>query len=70
MSDQARDKTVGFVGLGMMGMPMARNILKAGFPLAAGDIAPEKTAEIAAKDAVNDDLYSQPCRPAAVPMER
>ncbi|MDE3103523.1 MAG: NAD(P)-dependent oxidoreductase [Chloroflexota bacterium] len=26
---------VGFVGLGIMGLPMARNLLKAGFPLAA-----------------------------------
>jgi 2-hydroxy-3-oxopropionate reductase len=26
-------KTIGFIGLGIMGKPMARNILKAGFPL-------------------------------------
>ncbi len=25
---------VGFVGLGIMGLPMARNLLRAGFPLA------------------------------------
>ena len=27
------DPTVGFIGLGIMGKPMARNLLKAGFPL-------------------------------------
>ncbi|HYL69300.1 MAG TPA: NAD(P)-binding domain-containing protein, partial [Candidatus Limnocylindria bacterium] len=25
--------TVGFIGLGLMGNPMARNLLKAGYPL-------------------------------------
>lgn len=24
---------VGFIGLGLMGLPMARNVLRAGFPL-------------------------------------
>ena len=32
MSSQPREKTVGFVGLGMMGGPMAENILKKGHP--------------------------------------
>lgn len=27
------DKSIGFIGLGIMGKPMARNLLKAGFPL-------------------------------------
>lgn len=29
------EKTVGFIGLGIMGKPMAKNLLKAGFPLVA-----------------------------------
>jgi 3-hydroxyisobutyrate dehydrogenase-like beta-hydroxyacid dehydrogenase len=44
---EARDSTAGFVGLGMMGSPMAENILKAGHPLVAYDIDPEKNARIA-----------------------
>ncbi|HVO67865.1 MAG TPA: NAD(P)-binding domain-containing protein [Syntrophales bacterium] len=33
-----REKTVGFVGLGMIGSHMAANILKAGYPLAVYNI--------------------------------
>jgi|Tabmets5t2r1_1033131.scaffolds.fasta_scaffold07290_2 3-hydroxyisobutyrate dehydrogenase-like beta-hydroxyacid dehydrogenase len=42
MSSQPREKTVGFVGLGMMGGPMAENILKKGHPLVAYDIDQRK----------------------------
>jgi 3-hydroxyisobutyrate dehydrogenase-like beta-hydroxyacid dehydrogenase len=34
MSDEDRRNTVGFVGLGQMGAPMAANILKKGHRLA------------------------------------
>jgi 3-hydroxyisobutyrate dehydrogenase-like beta-hydroxyacid dehydrogenase len=37
-----RIETVGFIGLGMMGSPMAENILKAGFPLVVHDIDPQR----------------------------
>ena len=33
MSDEAKQKRIGFIGLGIMGRPMARNLLKAGYPL-------------------------------------
>ncbi len=33
----------GFVGLGAMGGPMARNLLKAGFPLVVHDIVPRQS---------------------------
>ena len=48
MSSASRDNTVGFVGLGDMGAPMAANVLKAGRPLIAYDIAPSKNERIAA----------------------
>ena len=48
MSSTSRDSTVGFVGLGDMGAPMAANILKAGHPLVAYDIQPAKNERIAA----------------------
>lgn len=38
MSKQARDQTVAFVGLGMMGGPMAENLLKKGHQLVVYDI--------------------------------
>ncbi len=34
-------KTVGFIGLGNMGLPMAQQILKAGFKLTVLDIDPQ-----------------------------
>lgn len=40
--------TVGFIGLGAMGDPMAKQIAKAGFPLVVLDADPTKTADIAA----------------------
>jgi 3-hydroxyisobutyrate dehydrogenase-like beta-hydroxyacid dehydrogenase len=47
MSDTARNNTVGFIGLGMMGSPMATNILKVGHPLVVYDIDPRKNARFA-----------------------
>lgn len=43
--------TIGFIGLGRMGMPMAANLLKAGYQLAAYDIVPEKTKLLREKGA-------------------
>jgi 3-hydroxyisobutyrate dehydrogenase-like beta-hydroxyacid dehydrogenase len=46
MSSQPREKTVGIVGLGMMGAPMAENIVKKGHPLVAYDIDKRKVDHI------------------------
>jgi 2-hydroxy-3-oxopropionate reductase len=43
--------TIGFIGLGRMGMPMATNLLKAGYELTAYDIVPGKLAALSAKGA-------------------
>jgi 3-hydroxyisobutyrate dehydrogenase len=48
MCTQSRDKTVGFVGLGMMGGPMAANIVKKGHALVAYDIDKRKVQDIVA----------------------
>ena len=45
------DKEVGFVGLGIMGKPMARNLMKAGYYLSVYDIAPARVQELAAEGA-------------------
>ncbi len=39
-------KHIGFIGLGLMGLPMAKNILKAGFPLMVYNRSLEKTKEL------------------------
>ncbi|WP_108263303.1 NAD(P)-dependent oxidoreductase [Mangrovicoccus ximenensis] len=43
-----RTRTVGFIGLGQMGMGMARNLAKGGLSLAVYDIDPDRNAEMAA----------------------
>jgi 2-hydroxy-3-oxopropionate reductase len=37
---------IGFIGLGIMGKPMARNLLKAGYALVVYDVAPSPVAEL------------------------
>jgi 2-hydroxy-3-oxopropionate reductase len=39
---------IGFIGLGIMGKPMAKNLLKAGYKLAVFDINNEVVREVAA----------------------
>ena len=41
------DKDVGFVGLGIMGRPMARNLIKAGYSLTVYDIVATSVEELA-----------------------
>lgn len=43
--------TVGYIGLGLMGKPMARNILKAGFPLVVHNRSRESVNELTAEGA-------------------
>jgi 2-hydroxy-3-oxopropionate reductase len=50
LSDGSTDAprvTVGFIGLGIMGRPMARNLLAAGFPLTVYDLLPAAMQELA-----------------------
>jgi len=37
---------IGFIGLGIMGRPMSRNLLKAGYPVAVYDVAPGPVEEL------------------------
>ncbi len=45
-------KKIGFIGLGIMGKPMAKNLLKAGYPLTVYDLRPEPVQELVAAGAV------------------
>jgi 2-hydroxy-3-oxopropionate reductase len=38
--------TIGFIGLGIMGNPMAKNLIKAGYELTVYDIVPEKVDDV------------------------
>lgn len=42
---------IAFIGLGVMGKPMARNLLRAGYPLAVYDIVPSPVEELAREGA-------------------
>ena len=42
---QASDTKIAFVGLGLMGVPMAKNLLKAGYQIAGFDLNPEVAAK-------------------------
>ena len=48
------DGKVGFIGLGLMGKPMARNLMKAGYSLVVHNIPPEPTRELAGEAAVTN----------------
>ncbi len=48
-------KRIGFIGLGLMGMPMAKNILKRGFPLSVYSRTADKTRELIALGAQSAD---------------
>ena len=56
--------TVGFVGLGRMGLPMAANLLKAGFSVVGCDRDPARAAALAAQGA---EIAPRPPKPRAVP---
>ena len=43
---------IGFIGLGIMGKPMARNLLKAGYPLTVYNRSPDPLEELASKGAI------------------
>lgn len=44
-------KTIGFIGLGIMGKPMARNLIKAGYPLVVYNRTASKAEELVAMGA-------------------
>ena len=45
-------KKIGFIGLGIMGKPMVKNLLKAGFEVTAYDILPAAVQEMAEAGAI------------------
>lgn len=60
-----RADTVGFIGLGRMGMPMALNLVTKGFAVAGYDIDPAKTEALAAEGAAAADSPAAVAKAAA-----
>ena len=57
---------VGFVGLGLMGLPMARNLLKAGYPLTVHNRTAAKAAPLVAEGARRADSPAEAASQADV----
>jgi 2-hydroxy-3-oxopropionate reductase len=49
--EDERMETIGFIGLGIMGKPMCRNLMKAGYKTVVYDVVPAALAELAADGA-------------------
>ena len=45
-------KKVGFIGLGIMGKPMAKNLIKAGYDLTVHDLNPQPVEEVSSLGAM------------------
>src|SRR5688572_2369074 len=57
-------ETVGFIGLGLMGKPMAKNVLRAGFPLVVFSRSRAPVDELAAAGALRGDSPADVARRA------
>ena len=62
----SKDSTIGFIGLGAMGQPMAYRLLNSGFKIVAYDHTSRKAAMLAAKGAVAAPSVRQLTRKAEV----
>lgn len=58
--------TIGFIGIGIMGLPMAENLLKAGYPLVAYDLNREALASLVAHGAKQGSFCAQVARDSDV----
>lgn len=56
---QNHKKKIGFIGLGVMGKPMSKNLIKAGYSLMVYDINPDAVKEVVSAGAVQGSSPSQ-----------
>jgi 2-hydroxy-3-oxopropionate reductase len=59
-----KDRRIGFIGLGVMGKPMAMNLMKAGYPLMVYDILPEpvkQLTDLGAEQAASPSQIGEQC---------
>ena len=57
-------QTIGFIGLGLMGRPMAKNLLKAGFPLVVHSRSPAPVEDLVAHGARRAEFPADAARQA------
>jgi 2-hydroxy-3-oxopropionate reductase len=57
-------ETIGFIGLGIMGKPMAKNLVKAGYKLVVRDINPAPVSELVADGATEAKTPAEVARKA------
>jgi 3-hydroxyisobutyrate dehydrogenase-like beta-hydroxyacid dehydrogenase len=65
VNDAARKPKIGFIGIGLMGEPMARHLLSAGHPVKVWNRSPEKLQRVVAEGAVPCTEASDAGRDAA-----
>lgn len=58
------NKTLGFIGLGIMGKPMAKNLINAGYRLVVRDINPAPVKELEAMGATPASLPAEVAKTA------
>lgn len=66
VEQSAQKQTVGFIGLGIMGRPMARNVLAAGYSLVVYDLMPEPIMELVAAGATAANSPAEVAKAATV----
>ena len=59
-------KKIGFIGVGIMGKPMVRNLMKAGFPVSIYARSPEKVQDVVAEGAVLCESIAALCAASEV----
>ena len=57
--------TIGFIGLGIMGKPMARNLMKAGYPLVVHNRSRTAVDELSKEGAQTGRKFKRSCGSAA-----
>jgi 2-hydroxy-3-oxopropionate reductase len=57
-------ETIGFIGLGLMGRPMAKNLLKAGYPLVVHSRSEEPVRDLVASGAARAGSPAEVARQA------
>ena len=55
------DSRIGFIGLGRMGVPMAGNLLRAGFEVSGYDVNAQSGGELSARPGFERAASAQPC---------
>lgn len=63
-------KKIGFIGLGIMGKPMVKNLLKAGFEVTAYDILPAAVQEMAEAGAIAGTSPKQTAQKLSVFLDK